>query len=464
MKDRNVEQAIECLKSALGDKVTINETVRKQHGHDESWFDTSAPDAVCFAETVEDVSLVVKTCNEYGVPVIPYGAGSGVAGLINAVKGGVSLDLGRMDQILEVRPEDADCTVQAGVTRKQLNQYLRDTGLFFTVDPGADATLGGMAATRASGTNTVRYGTMRENVLTMKVVLPSGEIIETGSRARKSASSYDLTHLFIGSEGTLGTIVELTVKLHGIPAATSTAVVQFSSVAAAVDSVVMALQMSVPVARLELADETLVKAMNDYSDLGLQVSTCLFVEFHGTEGGVQEAAEIFREICEDEGAIGFSWTADAEETSRLWRARHEAAWAFMAMRPNTRNFSTDVCVPISALADCIEETRKDVAENLDLTAAIAGHVGDGNFHVAILVDPSIPEEKKRVSAFYDRLVVRALEAGGTCSGEHGVGMQKLEYVKTEFGPSAIRLMQAIKDAIDPKGIMNPGKKIPAPEE
>jgi D-lactate dehydrogenase (cytochrome) len=461
--NRNVGLAIERLQSMLGDRASVNATVREQHGRDESWFEVSPPDAVCFAETVEEVASILRICNDLNVPVIPFGAGTGVAGLVNAIKGGVSVDLSRMDKIIAVRHDDSDCSVQAGVTRNQLNKYLRDTGLFFSVDPGADCTLGGMAATRASGTNTVRYGTMRENVLAMKVALPNGEVINTGSRARKSASSYDLTHLFIGSEGTLGIIVELTLRLHGVPAASSTAVVQFSDIDSAVRAVVMALQFEVPVARIELADETLVNAMNAYSGLGLKVANCLFVEFHGTDRGVEEAAETFREICNEESAAAFHWTNNADESAKLWQARHNAAWAFLAMRPNTRNFSTDVCVPISALAACIRDTRADIDENLSMTAAIAGHIGDGNFHVAILVNPAISEEKREVEEFYDRLVSRALAAGGTCTGEHGIGIQKLKYVKDEFTLPAVNLMRAIKTAIDPKGIMNPGKKIPPPE-
>lgn len=461
---KNVAAAIERLQPLLGDRITVNATVREQHGHDESWFDGSSPDAVCFAESVEEVASIVKICNELSVPVIPFGAGTGVAGLVNAIQGGVSLDVTRMDQVIAVHGDDADCVVQAGVTCNQLNEYLRDTGLFFSVDPGADATVGGMAATRASGTNTVRYGTMRENVLSMKVVLPNGEVIDTGSRARKSSSSYDLTHLFVGSEGTLGVIVELTLRLHGRPAASSTAVVQFPDIGAAVRAVVMALQYNIPVARIELVDETLVRAMKEYSGIDLDVASCLFVEFHGTENSVEEAAKSFQEVCDDEGATAYQWTTNLEESAKLWRARHDAAWAFMAMRPNTRNFATDVCVPISRLADCIHETQLDIEENLSMTAAIAGHVGDGNFHVAILVNHSIPEERREVEAFYDRLVSRAVSAGGTCTGEHGIGMQKLQYVKKEFGAPAIALMRSIKSAVDPNGIMNPGKKVPDAED
>ncbi len=456
----DLREAIERLRELLGDRTSVNASVREQHGRDESWFEVSPPDVVCFAESVEDVSGVLSICNELSIPVIPFGAGSGVAGSINAVQGGVSLDVSRLNEVIAIRPEDGDCTVQAGVTRDQLNAILRDTGMFFSVDPGADCTLGGMAATRASGTTTVRYGTMRENVLSMKVVLPDGEVIDTGTRARKSASVYDLTHLFVGSEGTLGVIVELTVRLHGVPAAASTAIVQFPNVDAAVRAVVMALQFEVPVARVELADEVLIRALNEYSGLNLETADSLFVEFHGTDESVSEAAKLFQTLCEDEGSLAFQWSADPEESTKLWRARHRATWAFLAMRPNTRNFSTDVCVPISRLAECIRDTRVDMDANLQLTATIAGHVGDGNFHVAILVNPNIAEERQQVEAFYDRLVERALAAGGTCTGEHGIGIQKLHYVEREIGTRAVRLLHSIKSAIDPRGIMNPGKKIP----
>lgn len=459
-KNKSLRESIERLQAVLGDRATMNTSIREQHGRDESWFEVSPPDIVCFAESIEDVSAVLSICNELSVPVIPFGAGSGVAGSVNAIQGGVSLDVSRLNEVIAVRPEDGDCTVQAGVTRDQLNAMLRDTGMFFSVDPGADCTLGGMAATRASGTTTVRYGTMRENVIAMKVVLPDGDVIETGTRARKSASIYDLTHLFIGSEGTLGVIVELTVRLHGVPSAASTAIVQFPDVDSAVRAVVIALQFEVPVARIELVDETLIRAMNEYSGLGLEAADSLFVEFHGTEEGVGEAARLFETVCADEGSLAFQWSADPEESKQLWQARHRAAWAFLAMRPNTRNFSTDVCVPISRLAECIRETRTDMDRYLNLTATIAGHVGDGNFHVAILVDPKIPEERQQVEAFYDRLVMRALAAGGTCTGEHGIGIQKLHYVEQEIGPRAVRLLHNIKSAIDPRGIMNPGKKIP----
>lgn len=455
-----LDDTIAALGRELGDRVSLNYALREQHSHDESWFEPGLPDAVCFPESVEEISTILRVCNEAEVPVIPFGTGTGVAGQINAIRGGISLDLSRMNRILQVRPEDFDCTVEAGVTRNQLNKYIHDTGLFFPVDPGADASLGGMASTRASGTNAVRYGTMCENVVNVTAVLADGRVFKTGSRARKSSAGYDLTHLFVGAEGTLGVIANLSLRLHGRPASSATTTAQFGDLKGAVDSVIETLQLNIPVASIELIDRTLVKAMNDYSKTSFPINDSLFVQFHGSDAEVKDCAQMFEQICSEHNCLGISWTQNSEEEGRIWQARHNAAWAFLAQRPNAKNLSTDVCVPLSKLAECINETRTDLDQNCSLITTIAGHVGDGNFHVVFLVDPTVKDEVEQVKAFYDRLVTRALDFGGTCTGEHGVGIQKRHYLTKEFGETGVEMMKAIKHTYDPNNIMNPGKKLP----
>ncbi|MDT8321133.1 MAG: FAD-linked oxidase C-terminal domain-containing protein [Xanthomonadales bacterium] len=450
---------IEALQGVVGERVTLNRSIREHHSHDESWHDGALPDAVCFPESTEEVARIAKLCCEHRIPMIPFGTGTGVAGSVNAVGGGMTIDLSRMDRLLSVYADDFSCRVQAGLTYKRLNEQLRDTGLFFSVDPGADASVGGLAATRASGTNTVKYGSMRENVLSLTAVLADGRIVKTGSRARKSAAGYDLTQLFIGSEGTLGIITELIVRLHGRPAASASASVQFPDLKSAVDAVIATLQHNIPMARIELVDEMLLQAINRFSGTRFEPAPSLFVEFQGSDSSVREDAEMFGEICGEFGCKGFRWTANEQEARAMWEARHSAAYAFLALRPGAKNFSTDVCVPVSRLAECIEQTRADAEKNVDVIYAIAGHVGDGNFHTAFLVDPTIEEERKQVEAFYDRLVARALSMEGTCSGEHGIGMQKLKYMAEEFSAESLDVMRAIKSALDPQWLMNPGKKI-----
>jgi D-lactate dehydrogenase (cytochrome) len=397
----------------------------------------------------------VRICAQHKVPVVPFGTGTSLEGHINAPFGGVTIDFRDMNRILAVHAEDLDCVVEPGVTRKQLNEYLRDQGLFFPIDPGADASIGGMAATRASGTNAVRYGTMKDNVLALKVVLATGELIATSRRAKKSAAGYDLTRLFVGSEGTLGVITEVTVKLHGIPEAISGGICPFPSVEAACNAAIATIQSGVPVARIELLDEVQVKASNAYSKLTLQETPMLFLEFHGTTAGVAEQSERFGEISADFGGGPFTWTTNTEERTKLWQARHDAYWAAVALRPGTRPFATDVCVPLSRLAECVVETQRDIAAR-GMIAPIAGHVGDGNFHCSPLIDMDNPQEVAAARDFNARLVERALAMEGTCTGEHGVGQGKMKYLKAEHG-EALGVMRSIKHALDPDDLMNPGK-------
>ncbi|MBF0391801.1 MAG: FAD-binding protein [Alphaproteobacteria bacterium] len=449
------QSLIEALRALLGERFSTATAVRDQHGRDESWHTPEPPDAVAFAESTEEVAAIVRLCAASGVPVIPFGTGTSLEGHVMARKGGVTIDLMRMNRVLEVRPQDMDVTVQAGVTRKQLNEWVRDTGLFFPVDPGADASLGGMAATRASGTSAVRYGTMRENVLNMTVVLADGQIIRTARRARKSAAGYDLTRLMVGSEGTLGVITEVTLRLHGIPEAVSAAVCAFPDLVAAVDTVIATIQAGVPVARIELLDSVMMGAVNAHAKLDYPVRPTLFFEFHGSASGVAEQAATVEALAGEMGGLGFQWATRPEDRTRLWQARHEALWAGLALRPGAKAWTTDVCVPISALADCIDQTRKD-ADALPFPSGIVGHVGDGNFHVLYMIDPADPAEVALVEAANDRLVARALEMDGTCTGEHGVGYGKMRFLDAEHGP-AMAAMRAVKAALDPKGIMNPGK-------
>ena len=448
---------IEALRQLLGERLSTSEAVREQHGRDESYHAPALPDAVAFVRSSEEVADTVRICARYQCPVIPYGTGTSLEGHVQALHGGVCIDLGGMDTILEVNAEDLDCRVQAGVTRKQLNAHLRDTGLFFPIDPGADASLGGMASTRASGTNAVRYGTMRENVLGLTVVLADGRVLRTGGRARKSAAGYDLTRLFVGSEGTLGVITEVRLRLYGIPEAMSAAVCSFEHLAGAVDTTILTIQSGVPVARIELLDEVMMGAINRYSGLDYPVRPTLFFEFHGSEAGVEEQARTVGEIAADLDGGGFQWATRQEERSRLWQARHDAYYAALALRPGSKGWPTDVCVPISRLAECILETRRDI-DQAGLLAPIVGHVGDGNFHLSFIVDPDDAEEMGRAEAVNERMVVRAIDMGGTCTGEHGIGFGKIDFLRREHG-EAVSLMRAIKNTFDPRGIMNPGKVV-----
>src|SRR5215212_8954234 len=446
---------LDALRQRLGDRLSTAAAVREQHGRDESYHAPHAPDAVAFAESTEEVAAIVGLCARYRTPVIAFGTGTSLEGHVAALHGGVCIDLSRMNRIVRVNPEDLDATVEAGVTRKQLNEHLRDTGLFFPIDPGADAALGGMAATRASGTNAVRYGTMRENVLALTVVLADGRIIRTARRARKSAAGYDLTRLFVGSEGTLGIITEVTLRLYGIPDAISAAVCAFPTIGAAVDTVIQTIQSGVPVARIELLDEAQINAINKYSKLDHKVAPTLFFEFHGTPAGVAEQVEMVKAIAAEQGGDDFRWATNPEDRSKLWQARHDAYYAALALRPGSKGWPTDVCVPISRLADCIAETKQDLAQS-SIPSALAGHVGDGNFHLIFMIDPQSSQEIAEASRLNDRMVARALAMEGTCTGEHGVGYGKIDFLLDEHG-EAVEVMRSIKRALDPDGIMNPGK-------
>jgi len=449
------ESAIESLKQLLGDRLSTAASMREQHGKDASYHPCVPPDAVAFAQSTEEVSEIVKVCGRHKMPIIPFGTGTGMEGNVVALRGGVCIDISRMKRILQVSVGDLDARVEAGVTHEQLNEQLRDTALFFSVDPGANATIGGMAATRASGTNSVRYGTMRENVLSLKVVLPDGRAIRTARRARKSAAGYDLTRLFVGSEGTLGVITEVTVRLYGIPAAISSAVCSFPSVEAAVNVVIKTIQRGVPVARIELADAVQMDAINKYSKLELRVAPTLWLEFHGTEASAEEQAKMVQMIASEHGGTDFSWTTNPEDRHKLWRARHDAVYANKALRDGAQFWPTDVCVPISRLAECITETQKDLAASF-LPAPIVGHAGDGNFHVGFVLNPNDPREMEQAERLNERVVQRALSLDGTCTGEHGIGCGKIDFLVAEHG-EAVSVMRAIKTAIDPDNIMNPGK-------
>lgn len=446
---------VDQLRAVVGDRLSTALSVRDQHGHDESYHPSEPPDVVVFPESTEEVQAVVRLCATENVPVIPFGTGTSLEGHVAARNGGVCIDVTRMNAVLRVGVEDLDVTVQPGVTRKQLNEYLRDTGLFFPVDPGADASIGGMAATRASGTNAVRYGTMRENVLSLGVVLADGRFIRTAGRARKSAAGYDLTRVFVGSEGTLGVITEVTLRLYGIPEAVSAAVASFPDLESAVNTVILTIQSGIPVARIELLDEVQMDAINRYAKFDYPIRPTLFFEFHGTEAGVQEQARMVQAIAGDFGSEDFKWATRPEDRSKLWQARHDAYYAALALRPGAKGMATDACVPISRLAECLLETRKDIDEN-DLLAPIVGHVGDGNFHLCMIMDPDDNDEVARVNAVNERMIMRALAMGGTCSGEHGVGYGKMDFLVAEHG-EAVSVMRAIKTALDPNNIMNPGK-------
>jgi len=450
---------IDQLRDLLGDRLSTADAVRDAHGRDEGWHPTAAPDAVAFAQSTEEIAAIMRVCHAAGTPVIPYGAGTSLEGHLQAVRGGICIDVGGMNEVLAVHAEDLDCTVQPGVRRKQLNDYLRDTGLFFPVDPGADASIGGMTGTRASGTNAVRYGTMRENVISLTVVLPNGEIIRTARRARKSSAGYDLTRLFVGSEGTLGIITEITLRLYGIPENISAAAVPFETLEGAIETTICTIQSGIPIARIELLDDVQMDAINKYSNLDYPVQSTLFLEFHGTDAGVAEQIAMVQAIGADFGAGEFQWSGQLEDRNRLWQARHDVAYACKALRPGCEIWATDVCVPVSRLAECITETRKDL-ESTSIPAPLSGHVGDGNFHLAFVLDPNVPAELREAEVLNERLVARALAMDGTCTGEHGIGLGKQKYMRAEHG-DAIEVMRAIKAAIDPDNIMNPGKMLPA---
>jgi D-lactate dehydrogenase (cytochrome) len=454
--DASLADLLRGLAARFGNRLVTSLAVREQHGNTATGIGNQPPDAVVFPHTTEEVQAIVRLCAAHRVPVIPFGTGTSLEGHVNAPFGGVSVDVRDMNGVIAVHSEDLDCVVQPGITRKQLNEHLRDQGVFFPIDPGADASLGGMAATRCSGTNAVRYGTMKDNVLSLQVVLANGEVIRTARRAKKSSAGYDLTRLFVGSEGTLGVITELTLRLHGIPEAIASGVCPFPSVAAACNATILTIQSGIPVARIELLDELQVKASNLYSKLALPELPMLFVEFHGSDASVAEQSQRFGEIAAELGGGPFDWAVKAEDRTRLWQARHDAYWAGRVLRPGAQAFATDVCVPISRLAECVTETQRDIAASR-LLAPILGHVGDGNFHLTLLVDMADADELDRARALHERLVARALAMDGTCTGEHGVGQGKMKYLEAEHGPAALDVMRALKRSLDPDGIMNPGK-------
>jgi len=454
-KNVNLELLLSKLSPLLGDRLSRAEAVRQHHGEDLTHFDICLPDAVAYPHSTEEVSAIVKLCHTYEIPVIPYGAGTALEGNFLAVGGGLTLNFSRMDNIIALRHDDMDCTVEAGVTREQLNHEIRHTGLFFPIDPGANATLGGMAATRASGTNAVRYGTMLENVIRLKAVMADGTIITTSSRARKSAAGYDLTRLLVGSEGTLGVITEVTVRLYGLPEAMSAAVCPFSSLEGAVNTVVETIQMGIPIARIELIDEMLIDVINRFSDFDYPLEPTLFMEFHGSDNAVKEQAEMVEEIANSHGGHGFQWASRPEERNKLWQARHDGFLSLRTAYPGKDFWVTDVCVPISRLAECIYETQKDIAK-ASLVAPLVGHVGDGNFHLTIPYDKNNPEEVAAIEQLNQRLIERAIAMDGTSTGEHGIGLGKKKYMPLEYGP-ALDYMKIIKKSLDPKNILNPHK-------
>jgi D-lactate dehydrogenase (cytochrome) len=454
-----VEQTVDELRARFGPRLQTSADVLQQHATGESSYHEPAPPAaVVFPETTDEVAEIVKICARHRTPIVPFGAGTSIEGNVHALQSGVSIDLTGMNRIVSVNAEDMDATVEAGVTRLQLERHLKDFGLFFPVDPGADATLGGMASTSASGTLTVRYGTMRENVLSLKVVLADGRVIRTSSRARKSAAGYDLTRLFVGSEGTLGVITELTLRLFGIPEAIAAAVCTFPDIGAAVSCGMQIAQLGIPVARMEFLDEVSIDAVNRHGGFDYPLLPTLFFEFHGTDAGVAEQSEAAGEIARELGGTDFTWATRAEERNQLWRARHHAYYACLALRPGTKGFVTDVCVPISHLARSVIDVRQDLdASSLPAPTPILGHIGDGNFHLIMLVDPANQEEIAEVKRINEGMVMRALEAGGTCTGEHGVGSGKIGAMEREHGPDTIGVMRSVKQALDPDGILNPGK-------
>ncbi|GGF62512.1 lactate dehydrogenase [Terasakiella brassicae] len=438
------------------DRVSTSKALCEQHGTDESYHKAQAPDVVVFTLSTKEVSDVVKLCAKHKIPVIPYGTGTSLEGHIAALHGGVCIDLSQMDKIVEARPQDMDVTVEAGVTRKALNEYLRDTGLFFPIDPGADASLGGMASTRASGTNAVRYGTMRENVLALTVVTPNGDIVKTASRAKKSAAGYDLTRLYVGAEGTLGIITEVTLRLYGIPETISAAVCPFPGLEEAVNTVISIIQCGIPVARMELLDDRQMYAVNQYSKLDYEVAPTLFFEFHGSPSSVEEQIEMVKSLAEDFGGKNFQWASQLEDRDRLWNARHNAYYAALALRPGCKGVSSDACVPISRLAEAIMATKQDIEDSF-LDGTIVGHVGDGNFHTLFAFMPDDEKELAEAKRLNARIVERAIAMDGTCTGEHGIGHGKMKYLESEFGEAGLEIMRSLKKALDPDNIMNPGK-------
>ena len=453
--------AIDALISILADRFSLNRAERDQHGRGESYHPTIPPDAVCYPLSTDEVSQIVRICAAHRVAVIPFGAGTSLEGHVAALQGGLCIDLSRMTRIVAVHADDLDATIEAGVTRQQLNEYLRDTGLFFAVDPGGESTIGGMAATRASGTNAVRYGTMRDNVISITAVMPDGQVIRTASRARKSSAGYDLTRLLVGSEGTLGIITELIVRLYGIPEAISAAVCSYATVEDAVATVVGVIQCNIPIARIELLDARTIKAVNSYSTMGLKEGPTLFLEFHGSPTSTAEHLMLTQDIAQSNNVVQFDAAGTADDRSKLWRARHDVHYAIQSMRPNAKVWSTDVCVPISNLPQCIAETQADI-DAASFFIATVGHVGDGNFHLGLVVDQSNPDEMAEAEILNERLVRRAIALDGTCTGEHGVGLGKIKFMELEHGP-AVDVMRAVKAAIDPNGIMNPGKILAAKE-
>jgi D-lactate dehydrogenase (cytochrome) len=458
-KAREFDQSVLAeLKALLGDRVSTSAAVREHHGKDESYFPYAPPDAVVFPTTTDEVRDVVNICRRHRVPMIPYGVGTSLEGHILATHGGVSIDLSNLNKVLAVHEEDMDAVVQAGVTRKALNEHIKHTGLFFPIDPGADATIGGMSATRASGTNAVRYGTMRENVLSLKVVLADGRIIQTSRRAKKSAAGYDLTRLFVGSEGTLGIITEVTVRLYPVQEAMSAATCSFPTIDGAAKTVIQALQMGIPIARSELLCATTIGALNRHNKLGLRESPMLFLEFHGTQAGVVEQAKLFQEIAKENGGQDIQWATRQEERTKMWEARHHAYFACLQLKPGSRGVSTDVCVPLSRLAQCVNETAKDI-EKASMPVPLFGHIGDGNFHLIILIDPAKPAEMEEAKQINARLVERALAMEGTCTGEHGIGLGKQASLRKELGEDVIDVMRDIKHLLDPENLMNPGKVV-----
>ena len=453
--EAGIAAAIDTLKARFGDQLQTGQAIREQHGHTTTWITNQAPDAVVFPTSAAEVSEIVKTCAEHGVPVIPFGTGTSLEGHVNAPAGGICIDMMKMDKILAVHPEDLDVVVQPGVTREQLNTYLRDQGLFFPIDPGANASLGGMAATRASGTNAVRYGTMKDNVLALEAVMADGGVIRTAQRARKSSAGYDMTRLLVGSEGTLGLITELTLRLQGIPEAIRSARCAFNSVDDACRAVMMTIQYGIPVARIELLDALSVRAANAYSGLNLPEVPLLLLEFHGSDAGVVEQTDMFASIAEEFGGFDIAATSTAEERSKLWQARHDMYWACLQLRPGAKGISTDVCVPISRLAECVSAARAK-AEDMGLLAPMVGHVGDGNFHTLLLIDMDSAEERAKADTYVGWLNELAISMEGTCTGEHGIGQGKRPYLTQELGDTT-RYMAAIKAALDPENILNPGK-------
>jgi len=447
---------IEALQARLGTRCSTAQVVREQHGRDESSFDVPPPGAVVFAQSTDEVAFVVQLAAQYQVPIIPFGVGTSLEGHLLAVEGGISLDVSQMNQVLSINAEDLTVTVQPGVTRTQLNTAVKSTGLFFPIDPGADATIGGMTATRASGTNAVRYGTMRENVLALEVVTASGEIIRTGTLAKKSSAGYDLTRLMVGSEGTLGVITEVTVKLYPLPEAVMAATCCFASLADAVNTTIQIIQLGVPIARCELLDSTTVKVVNQHSKLSLPESAMLLMEFHGSPAGVNEQVELVQAIAAENNGNTFEWAATPEERTRLWTARHNAYFAGVQSRPGCKAITTDTCVPISRLADALLDSVTE-AQQAGIPYFLVGHVGDGNFHMGYLIDPNVPAERETAERLNHQLVERALKLGGTCTGEHGVGLHKMEFLVVETGSGAVDMMRAIKRALDPHNILNPGK-------